>query len=273
MGTFQYTLYLRSTAFHRGSMSLFNAVRHRPYPVPSGPWVMFQRWLDLLFAHWPVPVETLRPLIPPTLAIDTFAGQAYLGITPFRMSSVHPRFLPPLPSLSYFPELNVRTYVVNRVGDTPKPGIFFFSLDAGNVLAVWAARLGYLLPYYHADMRCVRTRDGIEYASRRVQRRSPRAELLASYRPIGETYHARRGSLDYWLTERYCLYTTDRYGRLYRGEIHHPPWPLQRAEAEIRANTMALAAGIELPAIPPLLHFARRQDMVAWYLRRVTSDE
>lgn len=253
-------------------LSLFDVVHHRPYPLPSGPWVMFQRWVDLLFAHWPVPVDVLRSMIPPSLAIDTFEEQAWLGITPFGMRSVHPRYLPPLPSLSYFPELNVRTYVINRVGDELKPGIWFFSLDAGNVIAVWAARLGYLLPYFHAEMRSRRVGDGIMYTSRRKHPGAPQAQFVASYRPIGEFYHAPRGSLDYWLTERYCLYTTDRRGRLYRGEIHHLPWPLQRAEAEIGTNTMARAVGIRLPDTPPLLHFSRRQDMVAWYLRRVTSD-
>ena len=247
---------------------LFDTVQHRPYPPPARPWIMFQRWTNLLFAHWPVPVETLRSKIPPSLAIDTFEGQAWLGITPFQMRSVHPRYLPPLPSLSYFPELNVRTYVVNRIGGEPKPGIWFFSLDAGNIIAVWAARLGYLLPYFHAEMQVKRSGEHVAYTSRRTHRGAPRAELVASYEPTGAAYTAARDSLDYWLTERYCLYTTWR-DRLYRGEIHHRPWPLQPAEAEIRANTMARAAGIGLPDTPPLLHFARRQDMVAWYLRRV----
>jgi uncharacterized protein YqjF (DUF2071 family) len=233
---------------------------------------MFQRWINLLFAHWPVPVEVLRPMIPSSLTIDTFEDQAWLGITPFQMSSVHPRYLPPLPSLSYFPELNVRTYVVNRVGDERKPGIWFFSLDAGNLLAVWAARLGYRLPYFHARMDVSHTPTMIEYTSRRTHRGAKSAEFVASYRPVGPVYHAPPDSLDYWFTERYCLYTTDRLGRLYRGEIHHPPWPLQQAEADIRVNTTANATGIDLPNIPPLLHFAPRQDMVGWYLRQVTNN-
>src|SRR5262245_10075958 len=119
---------------------------HRPWPLPGRPWVMAMRWHDLLFAHWPVDPAVLRPLIPASLQIDTYDGQAWIGVVPFRMTGVRPRFVPPLPGLSAFAEINVRTYVTIE----QKPGVWFFSLDAANRLAVWAARLSYHLPYCFA---------------------------------------------------------------------------------------------------------------------------
>jgi len=167
--------------------------------------------------------------------------------------------VPSLRWISEFPELNVRTYV--RVND--KPGIYFFSLDAGSTLAVRAARSLLNLPYYSAAMSVVSDGDRIQYASRRDD--DVKAAILsASYRPLGPPRGAIRGSLEYFLTERYCLYNLDHRGSPYRLEIHHPPWPLHPAEAESTRNTMAAAAGLSVPDTPPLVHFSRRQDMVAW---------
>lgn len=221
---------------------------------------MKQTWHDLLFAHWPLPRVILRPLIPAQLALDTFDGNCWVGVVPFRMSGVRARALPPLPGLSRFPELNVRTYVTHG----GKPGVYFFSLDAASLSAVWAARAFYHLPYFHAAMTSCERNGSIHYSSSR--NRIP-AEFRGSYRPTGEVRRRDEESLEHWLTERYCLYTTHR-GQLYRGEIHHPPWPLQNAEAEIETNTMAEAAGIVLPASKPLLHLARRQDVLIWPLQR-----
>jgi uncharacterized protein YqjF (DUF2071 family) len=176
------------------------------------------------------------------------------------MSGIRARALPPLPGLSRFPELNVRTYVTYG----GKPGVYFFSLDAANLPAVWAARAFYHLPYFHATMTSHQHNGNIHYFSRR--HRIP-AEFRGSYRPTGEARFREKGSIEHWLTERYCLYTIHR-GQLCRGEIHHPPWPLQDADAEFETNTMAAAAGIVLPASKPLLHFARRQDVLIWPLQR-----
>lgn len=234
----------------------------RLWPPPSTPWSMTQTWHDLVFAHWPVAVGQLRPLIPPGLQIDTYEGQAWIGVVPFRMSGVRPRLLPAVPWLSAFPELNVRTYVTAD----DKPGVWFFSLEAANPVAVAVARRWYLLPYFYARMSCRAEGAGIVYTSQRIHRGAPMANFGGQYVPTGEIFHARHGSLEYWLTERYCLYVADAQQRLYRGEIDHPPWPLQLAEATIRENTMTLALGIRLPEVPPLLHFARRQDVVVWSL-------
>src|SRR4051794_11071808 len=126
---------------------------HRPFPLAPGPWVMGQTWIDLLFAHWPVPEETLRRAVPAGIPIDTFDGSAWIGITPFEVVAAHPRAVPPLPWLSRFPELNVRTYTT--IGG--RPGIWFFSLDAARALTAAAARATYRLPYRHARMEIART--------------------------------------------------------------------------------------------------------------------
>ena len=222
---------------------------------------MKQEWHDLLFAHWTVPVEALRPVIPPVLEIHTFGGQAWLGVVPFRMAGVRMRGTPAIPGFSRFPELNVRTYVV-RDG---KPGVWFFSLDAANAVAVWGARTLFHLPYFLAAMSCAEDAGLIRYESGRKDRRGLAASLRVRYQAIGEMFHAQPGSIEHFLAERYCLYTEDEKGRIIRCEIHHPPWALQMAEAVLQENTMAAAAGITIAdQKPELLHFSRRQEVVVW---------
>jgi uncharacterized protein len=245
--------------------SLLDRTAHRPWPLPSGPWIMAQSWHDLLFAHWPVDAAMLRPHIPTKLDIDTFDGQAWLGIVPFSMTGVRLRWTPPLAWLSAFPELNVRTYVKAQ----GKPGVWFFSLDAANALAVAAARLTFHLPYFRARMKCREAGGWIEYQSYRSHWGAPGAEFQGRHRGAGEFFEAQPGTLAHFLTERYCLYSAASKELIYRGEIHHPPWLLQEAEAQITNNSMAEAAGLRLPAELPLLHFARRQDMVAWAPQRI----
>jgi hypothetical protein len=226
---------------------------------------MAMQWHDLLFMHWPVPPAVMHALIPPALALETFDGVAWLGITPFRMVGARPRLLPPLPWLSAFPELNVRTYITAE----GKPGVWFFSLDAGNPLAVRGARTLFHLPYYDAAMTVESDRGVVQYTSKRTHRGAPSAAFTGRYRPIGPVSRAAVGSLEFWLTERYCLYAADRRGKVWRGDIHHTRWPLQPAEAEIVCNTMAEPLRLSLPPREPLLHFAQRLDVVAWTLEAV----
>lgn len=230
---------------------------------------MAQTWRDLLFAHWPVPAAALQALLPPSLPLDTFDGQGWLGVVPFRMAGVRPRGAPALPWLSAFPELNVRTYVRLRDRGCEKRGVYFFSLDAANPVAVRIARRAFRLPYFDARMRAVNDGRTVHYASRRTHRGAPPADLVAGFTATGAIYQSQPGSLEHWLTERYALYTVDRAGRPWIGEIHHGPWPLQPAAAEFLANTMAGAAAIRLPETPPLLHFAHRLQVVVWPLRPV----
>ena len=237
---------------------------HRPWPLPAGRWAWRQSWRDLLFAHWPVAVAGVRPLVPPALEIDTYDGATWLGIVPFRMAGVMLRPLPDLPGVSAFAELNVRVYVT-RDG---RPGVWFLSLDAANPLAVAAARLLFHLPYYNAAM-TIRP-EGEAFAYRSQRRGATEARLTARYGPVSPVYEATPGTLEHWLTERYCLYAQAANGALFRTEIHHWPWPLQRATAEFPTNTVSAAGGLPVAGPPSYLHFSRRQDVVVWSPRAVT---
>lgn len=236
---------------------------HRPWQLPERPWCMAQSWEDLLFAHWPVPAEDLRAVVPREIPIDAYGGTAWVGVTPFRVSALRLRGLPHLPGVTSFPETNVRTYTTID----GRPGVYFFSLDAASAFAVAGARRAYRLPYFLARMSARRSGQWIEYRTARVFRNGPSAELRARYRPTGQPFQAADGSLEHFLLERYCLYTLDERRRIHRADIHHPPWPLQSAEAEFERNTMAAPLGQSLTA-GPVLHFARRQDVLIWTLER-----
>jgi uncharacterized protein YqjF (DUF2071 family) len=221
---------------------------------------MAQTWHDLLFAHWSVDAERLRELIPSGLELDTFEGRAWIGVVPFRLSGIRPRFAPALPWISAFPELNLRTYVKRGTWS----GVWFFALEAARRIAVSVARSWFHLPYFHARMSCVAAGEALDYASERIHPGAPRAAFRARYRPIAPIELAPVGSLEHWLTERYCLFAADGRGMIRRGDIHHAPWPLQKAEARIETCTLPGAHGIELPSIAPHLLFARRIDVRVW---------
>jgi uncharacterized protein YqjF (DUF2071 family) len=223
------------------------------------PWVLRQRWLNLLFAHWPVPAAALRPLVPPSLTIEEFGGTSWVGIVPFKIEGLMWRGLPDLPYFSSFPEVNLRLYVTA----TGKPGVWFISLDADNAAAVLGARTVFRLPYWRARMSVQAVGDAVHFRS--VRRRDPQTCVDVGYHPIGPPAEAVPGTLDYFLTERYCLYTAATSGRLKRLDIHHPPWQLQRATATFARNTLAARQGIALPDREPILHFSRRQDVIAWW--------
>jgi uncharacterized protein YqjF (DUF2071 family) len=239
-------------------VEILEDVRNRPWPLPDEPWILKQSWNDLLFAHWPVARDRLRELIPAFLELDTFDNEAWLAVTPFRLTDLSPRGIPALPWVSAFNEINVRTYVVYE----GMPGVYFFSLDASSAMAVGGATTMFHLPYFLADIRADDDRGRLHYKSRRSN--GDGAEFEARYAPAGPVFEPDPGTLEYWLTERYCLYTHDAAANAYRVEIHHKPWQLQIAEAEISMNTMAETAGIRLPSMAPRLHFARRQDVLTW---------
>ncbi len=238
--------------------------RHRPWPLPAGEWSWRQRWCDLLFAHWPVPVATLRPLVPAELEIDHFDGTSWVGVVPFRMEGVSRRPLPDMPGLSAFPELNVRLYVTRD----RRPGVWFLSLDATSAIAVWAARTFFHLPYHHAAIDIRSSGTGFRYRAERLGT-DDTIRLDAEYAPVGPPSPAVPGSLEAFLTERYCLYTLDSVGSLLRCEVHHEPWPLQPAEGRVEADGLLAPHGLRVPDLPPLLHFARGVDVVVWSPRRV----
>ena len=236
---------------------------HRPWPLPDGPWIMGQTWEQLMFAHWRVPFEALREVVHPNIPLDTFDGSAWLGVTPFTVTGLHLHATPPPPLVSSFHEINVRTYSTID----GKPGVYFLSLDAASRMAVETARRVYRVPYFQAEIEVEQVGERRRYTSERTQPDSPAAAFAAEYGPTGQVYNAAPGSFDYWLAERYCLYTVDDTQSVRRGEIHHPPWPLQSATAEITHNTMATPYGIDLRG-DPVCHYASRQDVVFWPLGR-----
>ncbi len=235
---------------------------HRPWPLPEGPWTWRQRWEHLLFAHWAVPADLLRPHLPDRVELQEFEGTAWLAVVPFILSKLAPRFLPPVPGLNTFPELNLRTYVeVDGV-----PGVWFFSLDASNLVAVWTANTIFKLPYHWARMRTGVEGETVEFASTRKQ---DGIGCDVRYGPAGTVELARPGSIAHWLTERYCVYAASGGGRLTRTEVHHSPWPLQPAEADFRALDLGAPLGIEFDRPPDLLHYSRGVPVVLWPGSRV----
>jgi uncharacterized protein YqjF (DUF2071 family) len=229
--------------------------------MPIRSWIGRQTWNDLAFLHWPVSPTLVRSLVPKSLTVEEFDGSAWIAITPFWMSGVALHGWPEVPGTSTFPELNVRTYVSRN----DRPGVWFFCLDAGNRLAVLAARAIYHLPYVYATMRTRRAGAEVEYHSDR----SSGMGFHAKYQPTGPVSAARPGTLEHWLTERYCLYARSGSGGLYRAEVHHAPWPLQPATVSIRHNDMLAAHNLPDSTDPPLVHFARRLDVIVWLPTRV----
>ena len=235
------------------------AVRRRPDGQP----LMHQVWGKLLFMHWRIGENLLRPLIPAELDIDTFDGSAWIAVTPFTMWDIRafPPFVPPVPGFSSMHELNVRTYVhLDRV-----PGVWFFSLDCNSAAAVLAARALYSLPYYNAEIEIEQQGTRIDYSLARKE--DPPAELRASWK-IGETLpYSHPGSLEFFLTERYCLYS-ERDGKLYRARIYHQPWPLKRAGLTSLSSTMIQSLGLPAPEEEPLLHYAEEISVDIWRLKQ-----
>jgi uncharacterized protein len=258
--------------------SLLYSVEHRPWLPPDTQWLFSQSWNDVLFAHFAMAPSVLRPLVPEALTLDLYDDDAWLTISPFSTSHLRPSGVPPLPMLSYFPQVNVRT-CVSREG---KPGIFTFSADAANLSAVWFARVFFRMPYWHsaiqvsgAAVRARRARqsgeDTIRFRSRRLHGPaavSGPATIDVAYTPAGTAERARPGSLDEFLIERYCIYSYHR-GRLYRTELHHQPWPLQPASVELQSNSLAEPLGLSLPPYPHLCHFSRCNKLLTWAPERV----
>lgn len=237
------------------------SVRARPPRTP----IMHQRWGKLLFMHWSVPWELLRPLVPEPLVIDTFDGIAWVGVTPFTMWGLRLAYAPPIPLLSESHELNVRTYVhLDGI-----PGVWFLSLDANNPAAVLGARLAFHLPYFRARMSLERRDRTLRFASRRTGRRAAPAEFEATWTVGGALPRPEPGSLDFFLVERYCLYSA-RAERLYRVRIAHRPWPLRAARLHSCRSTMIEAQGLPSPEGEPLLHQQGEPlEVSVWPPRRV----
>ncbi len=234
--------------------------RPRGYPV------IRQHWDKLLFLHWPIPLRVIRPLVPASLEIDTWNGTAWIGLIPFTMWGVRTSFAPPLPGLSAFHELNVRTYVHRQ----DVPGVYFLSLDASLALAVRAARRFYHLPYYMAEMSLHETNGEISYHSRRIHKNAPPAEFFAKWRPGKPLPQAKPDSLAFFLTERYCFFTEHRQ-RLYRCRINHRSWSLHEARLTAFESTVLQSHKIPSPGTQPVLHHAGELSVDIWPLTPVEA--
>ncbi|MDT5296572.1 MAG: uncharacterized protein QOJ76_3452 [Acidobacteriota bacterium] len=228
---------------------------------------MRQWWGKLLFMHWAVPTSALRPLVPPQLSIDTYEGQAWVGVVPFTMWGVRPYLTPPVPGLNSFHELNVRTYVHHR----GVPGVWFISLDINSPVATWGARQFFFLPYYNAEIGLHEEGRKIFYHAQRTAPAAPAARFDAAWTAGERLPPSEPESLEFFLTERYCLYSVNKE-QLYRSRIFHDPWPLRAAEVTSHNSTMLEAAGLSAPACDPLLHYAKELRVDIWPLVRVEQD-
>ncbi len=231
------------------------SVRERPGGVP----VMRQNWGKLLFLHWPVSADAVRPLVPEGLEIDTFGGSAWVGVVPFTMWGVRLSFAPPIPFTSEFHELNVRTYV-HRGG---VPGVWFFSLDATNAAAVFGARTFFHLPYFNARITLEERGDTIHYRSQRAE--EPPAEFAAEWKIEGRERFAKPDTLEFFLVERYCLFAAHRK-KIYSGRVHHQPYPLRDASLLSLDSTMVEAAGLPTPKEEPRVHYSEGVEVGVWPL-------
>ncbi len=250
--------------------SLLYSVEHRPWMPPDKPWLLSQNWNDLLFAHFAVDAPTLRRMVPEALTLDLYDGVAWLTLAAFCTSHLRPSGIPPLPGISFFPQLTLRTYVTLQ----DKPGLFYLSVDAANLSAVWFARVFFRMQYWHASMQVSgATIEARKAGEKAIHFRSTRlhgptgndgpAKFDARYSPEGEAKRADRGTLEEFLTERYCVYSWNRR-KIYRTEVHHQPWLLQAASVEIRDNTVGEPLGLSLPAKPEFCHFSRSLKTLIW---------
>ena len=231
---------------------------HRPFPLPDMNWVMAQDWHHTLFVHWPVPLSSLREHVPQELEIDTFEGSAWIGLVPFKVKNTRGKFIPAIPGVSSYLEVNVRTYVKY----SGRTGVYFFSLDANHLLAVLGAKAVFGLNYKQANI-SFEERDHFEMISSRAQAAGGNARMELRYIPETQVFFAETGTLEHWLTERYCLWTK-RGSKLIRGDIHHTRWELQRAQAEISQEMLIPFVHEEYLTQQPLLHYTKFKKAYFW---------
>jgi uncharacterized protein YqjF (DUF2071 family) len=237
---------------------------------PDMPMLLHQNWHHLLFLHWEIPPEELQSLLPPGLDLDTHEGKAYAGLIPFTITGVRPVLTPPLPWISSFHEVNVRTYVHRNGRD---PGVWFFSLDASSSIAVAAARAAYKLPYFNAQIDFTASKDPMPLVDFHSRREDPRGTLPANcrarYQPAeGAITHAAPGTLDHFLVERYILYAVDEQHTLHRARVHHQPYPIQQVNVLELDETLIWASKIKRPESAPIRHYAREVNVKVFPLEK-----
>jgi len=236
--------------------------RIAPTKRPPGRCQGYQKWRDLLFLHWAVPVETMRGLVPSAFDLDLYEGRAYVGLVPFAMMGVRPRWWPEILGFNFL-ETNVRTYVTYQ----GQPGVYFFSLDAASRIAVWSARTFWKLPYFHAEMSLRQTGDEFVYHSRRDSGEVHKVR----YRLGRELGPSKPETVEFFLLERYLLFTESR-GRIYEGQVHHNPYPAQEANVLELEDQLIEAAGLgPCSGMPEFTHYAAGVDVEIFSLQSVAS--
>ena len=237
---------------------------------PGGFPIMRQRWADLLFLHWPIDPELIQDRLPNGLFADTYDGKSWLGVVPFSMECVRPCLLPPLPWLSWFLELNVRTYVHDASGN---PGVWFFSLDCNQAIAVEIARRAFHLPYEHASMEIAKNGTKIHFSSRRKGSNAPTGTF--QYEAAGPSAQvATAGSLEAFLVERYTLFSSGADGAILAGRVHHPPYQIHQASCNAWSSAPLRLAGFSEPSLPPVSMLVAKAVNVAIYpLKRQVFDQ
>lgn len=246
-------------------MNLINDIIHRPFPLPSKNWIMRQKWRNVLFLHWPIPVEKLRPHIPSSLQIDTFNGSAWLGIILFVLEGIFPFEIPSISLTPKFPEINVRTYVKYD----GKPGIYFLSIDVMNWASLKIAKNWYHLPYHSSQIFFQKEEQKFHCHSIRKGNENTPISFKGKYAPVSEVYFPKEGTLDHWLIERYCLYSSNNGINIYCGDIHHRPWPLQKAKIELVKNTLFTPFHFDLFEEKPIAHFSIGVDSLIWNIKKI----
>lgn len=246
-------------------MMLLNDIIHRPYPLPSKNWIMRQTWKNVLFLHWPIPLEKLRPHIPTSLQIDTYKGTAWLGIILFVLEGIYPFGLSSISLTPKFPEINVRTYVTYN----GKPGIYFLSIDVDNWASLKIAKHWYHLPYHSAHISFQKEGESFHCHSVRRENRNDPLSFHCKYASVSDVYAPKEGTLDHWLTERYCFYSSNNGVSIYCGEIHHQPWPLQKAKIELVNHTLFTPFHFDLPEEKPVIHFSPGVDSLMWNIKKI----
>ncbi|MBS4202106.1 DUF2071 domain-containing protein [Bacillus sp. FJAT-49732] len=246
-------------------MYVLQETNHRPYPIPSKKWIMRQKWSNVFFMHWPIQPELLQPYIPSSIEVDTYDGFAWLGVIIFNIDGIYLRGFPPVSFRPAFPEINLRTYVKCD----NKPGIYFLSLDVDDWTSYTLAKRWLNVPYHPAKISIQKNVDTFHYESLRMGSSNTPIVCKGSFTPQSNIFHPNSDTIDHWLSERYCFFSNDQRSNMYCLDIHHHPWPLQKADAVIKKNDLFKPFSFHLEDEKPILHFSQGVEALIWNIKKL----